>query len=220
MLNASGYSCSIGDYAPYICTSTVLPPLSVPFWNASSLSGRYHFVSSTAATQTRVVAIAVVVKYKPEDVTLFPGSVATTLVGSPAAQPTITTITQTTTSTTPSPSTATGTTMSPGIKIAIGVAVPIAVLSLIAVIATILFFRRRNRRPTAPMPAAPAPVIQYVIAPPMPPPQGPPPQGKPTYYYQPPASPPQGPPVSPGYHEMAHGQGLEYQIIREDEVRS
>ncbi|KAI9770036.1 MAG: hypothetical protein M1839_003300 [Geoglossum umbratile] len=147
MLNRSGYSCIPDDWAPYFCGTDLATHLSVPFWNTSSSGAEYRFVSSTLATQTRVLAWAVVVKYRSEDVSLFPGNVATTLVGSPTKAPTVTTTTPATASATTSPPRATGKgAVSPGTKVAIEV--PIGILSLVAVIATIYFLYRRRHRPT------------------------------------------------------------------------
>jgi hypothetical protein len=235
MLNSSGFVCvsDLSDAtAPYLCESTLSSPLIVPFFSAPYPGGDFDFVKSTLVTQTSVLAyaFAVVVKYKADDITQFPGSVATTLKGATATK--TTSITTIATTPIPIPPTTKEERPSIGTKIAIGVAVPIAVLSLVAVIATIYFFRRRSHQPVA-APAMPAPVVQYVVAaPPGLLPPGPQLDGKPVYYYQPPAPPPQGPPVplafqgspAPGYHEMAYGQGLGlglgYPDTGQDGVRS
>jgi len=80
----SGYQCSISDFAPYYCTNLFLlpTPTTVPYWDYVSSEEMVVFISTTvigSGQWTEASAFAVCVKWKSDDLSLFPPAVAATL---------------------------------------------------------------------------------------------------------------------------------------------
>jgi hypothetical protein len=145
----SGFSCLASDWFPYLCQGSFSPPTTVPYW----VNGRYADESTVVATGGGTVAQAwaICVKWKTDDLTLFPAAVAATLEtseplptttsGGPVITATPTNPIATTTAT------ASGVASLPkSTKIVVGVLVPLVLICILAAIC-IYFHRRRWTEP-------------------------------------------------------------------------
>ncbi|KAI9763052.1 MAG: hypothetical protein M1840_000943 [Geoglossum simile] len=143
-----GFSCLTSDWFPYLCQGTFSPPTTVPYWENGRFANAYTVAEAGSGSAAQ--AWAVCVKWKTDDLSLFPTAVAATLETS---EPSTTSETQLVTTTPTSPKATAGSTkassatgLPTSTKIVIGVLVPLVLICVLAAI-FIYFHRRRWAEP-------------------------------------------------------------------------